>query len=167
MRRLILAFRSGRGLALCLAVWLLASLATGCRSGPSPELHVLGVQQEPRHHDVVFVQVTNPASRAMRLTRLEYTFKAAGQTVSAGEVALARDVPAGEAVVVQIPLDNPSEQPMTLSGKLTAELNQIVQIFSVSAQVARPGEHSETGSGDPDGSVGGAGSRAPRGMPAQ
>lgn len=96
---------------------------------------MLGVQEEPRH-DVVFVQVTNPASRPMRLTRLEYTFAAAGQTVSAGEVALARDVPAGEAVVVQIPLDSPSEKPMTLSGKLTAELDQIVQIFSVSAQVA-------------------------------
>jgi hypothetical protein len=128
----------GRGLALALGAWL--ALA-GCRSGPSPELHVLGVQQEPRH-EVVFVQVTNPASHAMRLTRLEYTFAAAGQTVSAGAVALARDVPAGAAVVVQIPLDSPPEQPpvqpMTLSGKLTAELDQIVQIFSVSAQVAPP-----------------------------
>jgi hypothetical protein len=124
----------GLGLALSLGVWL--ALA-GCRSGPSPELHVLGVQQEPRH-EVVFVQVTNPASHAMRLTRLEYTFAAAGQTVSAGEVALARDVPAGAAVVVQIPLDSPPEQPLTLSGKLTAELDQIVQIFSVSAQVAPP-----------------------------
>jgi hypothetical protein len=126
-----------RGLALWIGVWLFAGLATGCRSGPSPELHVLGVQQEPRH-DVVFVQVTNPASHAMRLTRLEYAFKAAGQTVSTGEMALARDVPAGEAVVVQIPLDSPPEQPMTLSGRLTAELDQIVQIFSVSAQVAPP-----------------------------
>ena len=98
---------------------------------------MLGVQQEPRH-DVVFVQVTNPASHAMRLTRLEYTFAAAGQTVSAGDVALARDVPAGAAVVVQIPLAGPSEQPLTLSGKLTAELDQIVQIFSVSAQVSPP-----------------------------
>jgi hypothetical protein len=128
----------GRGLALALGAWL--ALA-GCRSGPSPELHVLGVQQEPRH-DVVFVQVTNPASHAMRLTRLDYAFAAAGQTVSAGAVALARDVPAGAAVVVQIPLDSPPEQspvqPMTLSGKLTAEFDQIVQIFSVSAQVAPP-----------------------------
>ncbi|HEX3766604.1 MAG TPA: LEA type 2 family protein [Kofleriaceae bacterium] len=114
-----------------------AGLTAGCRSGPSPELHVLGVQGEARH-DVVFVQVTNPASHPMRLTRLEYRFAAAGQTVSAGEMALARDVPAGEAVVVQIPLDSPPEKPMTLSGKLTAELDQIVEIFSVSAQVAAP-----------------------------
>jgi hypothetical protein len=144
MRRSVAAFRLSpgprRGLALSAGVWLSlagAGLATGCRSGPSPELHVLGVQQEPRH-DVVFVQVSNPASHAMRLTRLEYTFAAAGHTVSTGEVSLARDVPAGEAVVVQIPLDSPPAKPMTLSGKLTAELGQIVQIFSVSAQVAPP-----------------------------
>lgn len=107
----------------------------GCRSAPSPELHVLGVHGAPRR-DVVFVQVTNPASRSMRLTRLVYTFAAAGETVSEGEVALARDVPAGAAVVLEIPLDTPAEQPMTLSGSLTAELDQIVHIFSVSAQVA-------------------------------
>ena len=137
MRRSVLGFPSAPGLALCIAVSLFGGLATGCRSGPSPELHVLGVQQEPRR-DVVFVQVTNPASHAMRLTRLEYVFKAAGQTVSTGEMALARDVPAGAAVVVQIPLDSPPERPMMLSGQLTAELDQIVQIFPVSAQVAPP-----------------------------
>jgi len=95
---------------------------------------VLGVHEEPRH-DVVFVQVTNPASHVMRLTKLEYTFAADGATVSEGELSLAREVPAGAAVVVEIPLDGPSAKPMTLSGKLTAELNQIVQIFSVSTQV--------------------------------
>jgi len=121
------------GFALCVAIATAA--AAGCHAGTSPQLHVLGVHEEPRH-DVVFVQVTNPASRAMRLTRLEYRFAAAGQTVSTGEMALARDVPAGAAVVVEIPLDSPSEQPMTLSGRLTAELDQIVQIFSVSAQIA-------------------------------
>jgi hypothetical protein len=105
----------------------------GCHAG-GPELHVLGVHEEPRH-DVVFVQVTNPAGHPMRLTKLEFTFAADGATLSAGEVPLARDVPAGSAVVVEIPLDTPSEKPMTLSGKLTAELNQIVQIFSVSAEI--------------------------------
>ena len=112
-----------------------ACAATGCRSGPSPELQVLGVHEEPRH-DVVFVQVTNPASHSMRLTRLEYTFAAAGQKLSQGEMTLARDVPAGQAIVVEIPLDAPSAAPMTLHGKLTAELDQIVQSFSVSAQIA-------------------------------
>jgi LEA14-like dessication related protein len=115
---------------------VLGSLAPGpgCRGAGSPELRVVGVHEEPRH-DVVFVQVTNPASHAMRLTKLEYTFAADGATVSEGEVSLAREVPAGAAIVVEIPLDSPSEKPMTLSGKLTAELNQIVQIFSVSAQI--------------------------------
>jgi hypothetical protein len=118
---------------------VLAFGATGCRTGQAPELHVLGVHGEPRP-DVVFVQVTNPASRAMRLTRLEYRFAAAGHTVSTGEMALARDVPAGAAIVVEIPLDSApassNGQPMTLYGKLTAELDQIVQSFSVSAQIA-------------------------------
>jgi LEA14-like dessication related protein len=110
-------------------------LGAGCHAGKSPELRVLGVQQETRH-DVVFVQVTNPASHPMRLTKLEYTFASAGETVSEGEVPLAREVPAGAAVVVEIPLDSPSEKPMTMSGKLTTELNDLVQIFSVSAQIA-------------------------------
>jgi len=110
------------------------TLGAGCRGAMSPELRVVGVHEQARH-DVVFVQVTNPASRAMRLTKLEYTFAAAGATVSQGEVSLGREVPAGAAVVVEIPLDSPSEKPMTLSGKLTTELNQIVQTFSVSAQI--------------------------------
>lgn len=121
-----------------LPVALAIALAAGCAAGASPQLHVLGVHEEPRH-EIVFVQVTNPASRAMRLTRLEYKFAAAGQTVSAGEMALARDVPAGAAVVVEIPLNSPAEQPLTLSGRLTAELDQIVRIFSVSTQV-KPGD---------------------------
>ena len=116
---------------------LALGMATGCYGARAPELRVLGVHEESRH-DVVFVQVTNPASRPMRLTKLEYAFAADGATVSVGEVALAREVPAGAAVVVEIPLDTPSEKPMTLSGKLTAELNQVVQIFSVSAQIQPP-----------------------------
>jgi hypothetical protein len=125
------------------AAGCLAITATGCRSGPTPQLQVLGVHEEPRH-DVVFVQVTNPASRAMRLTRLEYRFAAAGHTVSAGEMPLAREVPAGAAIVVEIPLGSPPEKtmekPLTLYGKLTAELGQIVQSFSVSAQIAPNGD---------------------------
>jgi hypothetical protein len=123
-------------LALVLGLGLAGGLA-GCHAARLPELHVLGVHEEPRH-DVVFVQVTNPASHPMRLTKLEYRFAAAGLTVSEGAVDLAREVPAGAAVVVEIPLESPPEQPMTLSGQLTAELDQIIQIFSVSAQIAAP-----------------------------
>jgi LEA14-like dessication related protein len=116
---------------------LAGAASTGCHSAKSPELRVLGVHEEPRH-DVVFVQVTNPASKPMRLTKLEYTFAADGAKLSEGALSLSRDVPAGAAVVVEIPLDSPSEKVMTMSGKLTAELNQIVQIFKVSAQIQPP-----------------------------
>ena len=52
---------------------LLLSLALGavaCHSGKPPEMTVLGVRDAARH-EVVFVQVTNPANRPMRLTKLE------------------------------------------------------------------------------------------------
>ena len=105
-------------------------VATGCHS-KSPELTVLGT-----HHEVVYVQVTNPASRPMKLTKLDYTFAADGRTVSQGEMSLdEREVPAGSAVVVEVPLDNAPAEPVTLNGKLTAELDQIERIFSLQAQI--------------------------------
>lgn len=121
-------------LAVALALGL--AVASGCRAAPSPELRVLGVHDQARR-EVVFVQVSNPARRAMRLTKLTYSFAADGATLSQGEVALAREVPAGEAVVLEIPLDaTPAQpQPLTLSGRLTAELDQIIETFAVSAQV--------------------------------
>ena len=135
--------------ALTLALVGSAGFATGCHTNKSPELRVVGLHEEPRH-DVVFVQVTNPASHVMRLTKLEYSFAANGAKVSEGEVALRRDVPAGEAIVVEIPLDRPSETPLTLSGKLTAELNEIEQTFSVSAQVD-PSQVKQSDSPEPPG----------------
>jgi hypothetical protein len=116
-----------------------------CHGAKSPELRVIGVHETPRQ-EVVFVQVRNPASRPMRLTKLEYTFAAASGKVTQGEVALSRDVPAGAAVVVEIPLDNiPDETPVTLSGKLTAEQDQVSRTFNVKAEVkpeapAKPAE---------------------------
>ena len=121
-------FRSFAFALLCFAA------VAGCAS-QSPELRVLGVQ-EMRRQDVVIVQVTNPAGRAMRLTKLEYRFASAGgATVAEGELALAREVPAGAAVVVEVPFDG-SAEPVTLRGKLTAELDQIVRIFKVSAPIS-------------------------------
>ena len=114
---------------------LAIGLALGCTSTKSPELRVLTV----RPHDVVFVEVTNPAKRPMRLTKLEYTFAAGASTVSEGELDLAREVPAGAAIVVEVPLD--SDQaivPLTLRGRLTAELDQIERIFKVSAKIEPP-----------------------------
>jgi LEA14-like dessication related protein len=119
------------------AALALSCLVAGCHSGKPPELRVLGAQKlagAPRH-EVVFVQVTNPASRPMRLTKLEYKFAAQGATLSEGEVPLEREIPARASVVVEVPLEAASEGPMTLSGKLTAELDQIVRIFAVSAQI--------------------------------
>lgn len=124
-------------LALLLDLLVLVGLvgsAAGCVGSTSPELRVLGVHEQLRH-DIVFVQVTNPARHTMRLTRLEYRFAAEGGTVSAGEMSLAREVPAGATAVVEIPLLGSSEKPMTMSGKLTAELDKIVKTFAVSARI--------------------------------
>ena len=106
-----------------------------CHSAGSPELRVLGVHDETAH-EVVFVQVTNPASQSMKLTKLEYTFAADGATLSTGDIALEREVPAGAAVVVEVPLETTSNGPMMLQGVLTAELDQIVRTFQVQAQVS-------------------------------
>lgn len=128
----------------CIALLLLAlPLAFGCATARSPELRVLGIH-EARRHEVLFVQVTNPANRPMRLTKLEYRFAAGSATVSEGELALAREVPAGEAIVVEVPVELPVDvpgtaaprEPLTLRGKLTAVTDQIVRIFNVSAEVA-------------------------------
>jgi hypothetical protein len=125
-----------RRLVLLLALSFAAVAGIGCATTRSPELRVLGVHEEPRR-EIVFVQVTNPARLPMRLTKLEYRFAAGRTTVSEGELELAREVPAGAAVVVEVPIHGAAgEAPLTLSGKLTAVTDQIVRIFDVSAEVA-------------------------------
>ena len=118
-----------------LSLSVLCAIATGCHTGKSPELRVLGVHDEaPASH--VFVQVRNPANRPMRLTRLEYTFASAkGTTVSEGDVALEREIPAGQAVVLEVPMDAESSEPLELKGKLTTETDQYVRTFTVVAQI--------------------------------
>ncbi len=116
---------------------LLLFAATACHPQQPTELRVLGLDSTDTRHDVVFVQVTNPASHAMRLTKLEYTFAAAGTTVSAGEVRLEREVAAGAAVVVEVPLDEAdASKPITLQGTLTGVVDEMVQTFPVQAQIA-------------------------------
>ena len=115
-------------------VAIACALALFACSPKGPDVRVLGVHEASRR-EVVFVQVTNTASRSMRLTKLEYAFQSQGNTVSTGALPLSRDIPAGAAVVVEVPLDLVVEGPMTLRGKLTAELDQIVRIFRISAQV--------------------------------
>jgi hypothetical protein len=106
----------------------------GCASTTGPEVRVLGVHEAPRR-EVVFVQVTNPARRPMQLTKLEYRVASAGTTVSIGELPLAREVPAGGAAVVEVPLDVTAEGELTLSGRLVASVDEIVRSFTVSAQI--------------------------------
>jgi hypothetical protein len=113
---------------------LVVVFALGCHTGRTPELRVLGAHQTARS-EVVFVQVTNPASRPMRLTKLQYTFAADGATVAQGVVPLERDVPAGAAAVIEVPLDTEASGPMTLRGRLTAELDQAIRTFDVDAQI--------------------------------
>jgi len=115
------------------AITLALAGATACHSGKPPELRVLGVQDAPSSH--VFVQVTNPARRPMKLTKLEYVFASDGKPVSQGEMALAREVPAGAAVLVEVPLDAETSSTLTLRGKLTAELDQMVRSFNLNAEI--------------------------------
>jgi LEA14-like dessication related protein len=119
---------------------LLVGIAvTGCTGAQNPSVRVLGVQEASRH-EVVFVQVTNPAGKPMRLTRLDYVFAAQGTTVSEGAVPLARELPANSAVIVEVPLigDAPSGESLTLKGKLTARVDEIVKSYSVSAKIETP-----------------------------
>ena len=112
---------------------LLAILAlVACHPQTQAQLRVLGARKE-----VVYVQVTNPESRAMRLDKLEYKFAADhGVLVAQGELPLdARVVPAGESAIVEVPLDAETSQAMTMTGELTAELDEIVRTFQVSAQI--------------------------------
>jgi hypothetical protein len=122
-------------LRLLLTVSFALTVAAGCHRGKSPELRVLGMQDTSTSH--VFVQVTNPARRPMKLTKLSYVFASAdsGATVSEGEMRLYREIPAGAAAVVEVPLDAEATEALMLSGTLTAELDQIVRSFKLTAQI--------------------------------
>jgi len=126
---------SSRFLALSIGCALAVGFGAGCKTAESPSLRVLGVHDTPRR-EVVFVQVTNPRSHPMRLTKLEYAFASQGATVSTGEMSLSRDVPANSTVVVEIPLDVDSQGGLTLQGKLTTVIDEIVKSFAVSAQIS-------------------------------
>jgi len=122
-------------LRLVVVISLALAAATGCHSGKSPELRVLGVHDAPQSH--VFVQVTNPARRPMKLTKLEYVFASAssGATVSEGEMRLYREIPAGANAVVEVPLDAEANDTLMLRGTLTAELDQVVRSFKLKDQI--------------------------------
>ncbi|HUS30076.1 MAG TPA: hypothetical protein VMZ53_16330 [Kofleriaceae bacterium] len=113
---------------------LIALGLTGCHHAQtSPELRVLGVHQESH----VFVQVTNPAQRPLHLTKLDYVFASSkGTTIAEGSMPIERDIPGGAVAVLEVPLDADTSEPVTLRGKLTGELDQIVRTFKLNAQIA-------------------------------
>jgi hypothetical protein len=122
-------------LRLVLAVSFALTLASGCHSAKPPELRVLGMHDASTSH--VMVQVTNPARRPMKLTKLSYRFASAdsGATVSEGEMKLYREIPAGAVAIVEVPLDAESSEALMLRGTLTAELDQMVRSFRLNAQI--------------------------------
>lgn len=119
-------------LAMCAAVC--AGLTAGCASQQRPSLRVVAVEQAATK-PVLLVQVTNPERRPIRLQRLQYTFGSANHS-SQGEVLLSRDVAAGAAVIVEVPVDLEGHQgPYTLEGNLTALIDRIVRIYPVTVDV--------------------------------
>lgn len=121
-------------LRLVVAVSLVLA-SVGCATTRPPELRVLGVHEARASQ--VFVQVTNPARRPMKLTKLSYVFASAsdGATIAQGELQLHREIPAGAAAVVEVPLEGDADTTLMLRGTLTAELDQVVRSFELSAQI--------------------------------
>jgi len=112
---------------------LILTAVFGCAaSKQQPALRVINTPS----HEVVFVQVTNTAKRPMRLSKLEYSIGDGKSTVSEGELELhEREIPAGAMAVVEVPLEHDVSRPTTLRGKLTAELDQMMRTFKVSAEI--------------------------------
>lgn len=122
-------------LAPALALGLCAGVAGGCAAQQSPSLRVVAVEKAPAARPVLLVQVTNPERRPIRLQRLEYTFAGAAH-VTRGAVQLSRDVAAGAAVIVEVPVELDGQKgPFKLQGSLTALIDRIVRIYPVTAEM--------------------------------
>ena len=118
---------------LRLLVPLLLALAA-CATPGSAQLRVIDVRQAPADSIVLHVQVVNRTHKAMRLQRLEYRF--AGATHESQVELDQREIQPGAAAVVTIEVDEPpTADATTLKGNLFAELDQIVQVFPVTALV--------------------------------
>lgn len=122
---------------------LFVLLIAACGGSPKPQLKVLGIEQSERAYEgrqiKLFVEVVNYARRPMRLQTLQYTFGPSGQGAK-GEVALARTVDAGSAVVVEVPIlvdaDLMAGDHLELRGQLITEQDDIVRAYPVQADVA-------------------------------
>lgn len=133
---------------------LLVAFAAACATPQRPQLKVLGIEQSENAYEgrriKLFVEVVNYARRPMKLQRLQYVFGPAGAPhgdVARGEVALARTIEAGSAIVVEVPIlladDVDANGQFELRGQLIAEQDEIVRAYPVTAAVA--GEAASTG----------------------
>lgn len=129
---------------------LLVALCASC-GGATPRIAVLGLDEPPGeraredHTIVVFLEVVNPTSLSLQLSRLRYQLSAgtgaAGEAGIPGEVALARVVTAGATAVVEIPVTLPAASPpgsgaapgtrYTLSGELFAAFDHLEHSWPV------------------------------------
>jgi hypothetical protein len=107
---------------------------------------VLGVEQPhktARRSLLVFVEVVNPSSRDLRLSRLEYKVRADSWFESQGQVRVERDIGAGSSAVVEISVpvqhtgaSHAATVPYTLEGKLFALEDKIERSWNVAVRGA-------------------------------
>jgi hypothetical protein len=123
----------------------LAAFVSACATS-SPRVTVLGVEQAhqtPRRSLLVFVEVVNPSSRDLRLSRLEYRVRADSWFESSGQVEVEREIGAGSSAVVEIPVpvrhageSHAGSIPYTLEGRLFALENKIERSWKVAVRGA-------------------------------
>ncbi len=124
----------------------LAAILSACGAHNSPRVNVLGVQESnaaARQSLVVFVEVVNPTSRALTLSRLEYRVRASSWFESAGKVSLSRQVGAESSTIVEIPVPvahaAKSEDgviPYVLEGQLFAHEDRLERSWHVAVKGA-------------------------------
>jgi hypothetical protein len=123
---------------------LLAGFVAGCAAGSSPRVNVLGVEESsaaPRASLLVFVEVVNPTSRALTLSRLDYKVRASSWFESAGQVRLSREVGAESSTIVEIPVpvDRAATAdggmiPYVLEGRLFAREDRLERSWNVAVK---------------------------------
>ena len=136
-------------LALCLVL-----TSMGCASS-GPQVKVLGVSEarQPAHQQsiLVFVEVVNQSDREIRLSRLDYDFRASQWFSSDGQVALSRFVAPGASAVVEIgvPIETREQRSedvnFTLAGRLYAQDDRLERSWSVKAKGALSAKTSQEG----------------------
>jgi LEA14-like dessication related protein len=131
-------------------------MAAGC-STTGPSVKVLGVQQAratPTQQITVFVEVVNPTSRELTLSRLEYRVRASSWFESEGAVALSRQIGAESSAVVeiQVPVKHMASAeeedtiPYTLEGKLFAREDRMERSWNVAVTGALGARRGQDGS---------------------